>query len=75
MLSQVLEDLEVLVNLLTTRACEAELKVEQLQHSVTALQAAYERSRQEYAAASKAKQDLESDAATHNKVQLCIHCF
>ena len=71
MLSQVLEDLEVLVYLLTTRACEAEAKVEQLQHWVTKLQAAYDRSTQDHTLAAKAKQDLENDAVKRNKVELC----
>ena len=63
-----LEDLEVLVSLLTTRACEAELKAQQLQQSVTNLQAACEKAEREHAAASQANQQLERDAAKHKKV-------
>ena len=65
---QVLEDLEVLVNLLTTRACEAELRAQQLQQSVTSLQTACDRTNKEHAAASQARQALESDAVKHKKV-------
>lgn len=69
---QVLEDLEVLVNLLTTRACEAELQAQQLQQSVTSLQTACDRTNKEHAAASQARQALESDAVKHKKVLCCL---
>ena len=65
---QVLEDLEALVKLLTTRAHDSEQKLKQLQHGASTANLAAESAKAEQQACSKQLETSKKEAATAKRV-------
>ena len=73
---QVLEDLEALVDLVTTRAHDAESKAQQLQHDLTAAQSAADQASAKHQASSKQLDVSKKEASAAKRVrsQTLLYC-
>ena len=67
---KVLEDLEALVKLLSTRAHNAEFTAEKLQQELTASRAATDRASKDHLASSKQADSLKKEASAAKRVSL-----